>query len=668
MSRLRALLVVVCAIAWTTTACGEDPSGGNGTGTGHQGGAGGTGGDEAPGGTGGEDDGLPAVQDFFPSEAGRGFRIRVRGRNFHPAAPRNSVLFSREGGSVPNLEAKGVASGSDGSWFEVTVPKDAVSGPTRIVVDRSDGTYTLEGPAFTVTDATLPPSLSAVEPEALTIGKSMEFTVTGKDFYLERTMVLVGGKPATVDWSRSSETTLLATVPDALQGEPGQHQVFVENPQPGGGKAGPKTLRLVEGLRVISVEAVAPRELRVQFDRAVMRQSLPGAFSIAGVSNAVQDSQRSQQEPSLVRVFLNVQVEAGKTYTLVFASHLKSIEGGAILDDRKEFEGFDPRRALLEEIGGWGCGATGFADPTGISVSTSADRIYVLEREGNQVQVLDREGNFLGFFGDDGASFGYHTEGEEPSCAGDAPGPDALAAPIGTPVPVLGGGLVVGDTGNRRLVLFGLGDPIVLAEEIAEPSIAMGMIEKSPGVRGVAVATGAGKMDLFHPAEGHVIESVGLEPGTGRGQLDFRMDEGGIPAVFTLADDFSGPAYLIVEPGNHRISRWTVSRTTGRLTSSGSVGKGSDSFQTRDATGEPGTDPGTFTGPVGVAAIGSTLYVVDVAGGEDGGGRLQQISRFGRVNWVMPLDYEPGGIAADPQLGLVWITNRTRSTLMKYKF
>src|SRR5690606_14970371 len=115
-----------------------------------------------------------------------------------------------------------------------------------------------------------------------------------------------------------SETTLLATVPDALQGEPGQHQVFVENPQPGGGKAGPKTLRLVEGLRVISVEAVAPRELRVQFDRAVMRQSLPGAFSIAGVSNAVQDSQRSQQEPSLVRVFLNVQVEAGKTYTLVF--------------------------------------------------------------------------------------------------------------------------------------------------------------------------------------------------------------------------------------------------------------------------------------------------------------------------------------------------------------
>jgi len=61
------------------------------------------------------------------------------------------------------------------------------------------------------------------------------------------------------------------------------------------------------------------------------------------------------------------------------------------------------------------------------------------------------------------------------------------------------------------------------------------------------------------------------------------------------------------------------------------------------------------------------LYVVDSAGGIGEGGRLQLLGNDGRVQWVMELDYLPGGVEVDEKRGFLWITNRTRSSLMKYR-
>src|SRR5690606_30535781 len=127
---------------------------------------------------------------------------------------------------------------------------------------------------------------------------------------------------------------------------------------------------------------------------------------------------------------------------------------------------------------------------TGIAIA--GDRLYVVERGGNQVQALSLEGSFLGFFGDDGTSFGYHTTGEEPGCAGGTPGPDALSGPLGTPVVTSSGVVLVGDTENGRLLAFTDAGVDVVVDELPTPTVLMGLVDRGLGNRGVAVTTGPG--------------------------------------------------------------------------------------------------------------------------------------------------------------------------------
>lgn len=667
MARLRALTVLCFAVSLAVSACGDsDSPGGDGSG--------GVGGQVAPGGSGGGEGGQggeggsggnvgkPRVDAFQPPESGRGFRIRVVGKNFHLGAPRNKVLFaSQEGAEIPSLESVGVAAAPDGSWFEVIVPRTAHTGPTRILTDHDGGTVTLDGPVFTVTEATLPPTVQTIEPTAFTAGLGdYEFVVDGKEFHAEKTTILVGGKAATIDWSQSTDSRLVATLPEALVDQPGNYELFVETPPPGGGKAGPHSMRVVEPLRLLSVSATSPTKLTALFDRGVNRSSAQNRdnFSIAGISQAFEWSQRVHGVSSAVELTLRSPLEVGTTYTLIVSPRVVSTEGGAITDNQAEFEAFDPSRELIEEIGGPGCGADSFSDPTGIV--RASDRIYVVERGGAQVQVLGRDGAFIGFYGDDGSGLAFHQEGAEAGCEGGTAGPDALASPVGRVFVATGGRIVVGDTDNGRVLVFTGEGVSVLVEGLPDPAVLMGYAPEL----GVAVTTGEGRFEAFDLDSGESVHVFGGDnPGSGRDDFNFALLDGGIPSLLPG----SGPSasMYIVDPGNHRVSRW--SRFFGDWEGRGSIGSGSTSFS-RTANGEAGVTPGTFTFPVGIAAdADGQLYVVDSAGGEDGGGRLQAFRSSGQQAWVMKLDYVPGGIEVDEGTNTLWITNRSRNSLMKYK-
>lgn len=673
MSR-RLLFAWFCAAFVALAACGSEPegdpegtgggsatggSGGDAPGTGGTGGAGGTGG---TGGTGGADD-LPEVTGFDPpGGTGRGFRVRVLGRNLGRGGPQNVLLFAnREGADVPTLEAVGVAASKDGTWFEAVVPMQAHSGPTRVIVDGPRGKITVEGPHFTVTDAALAPTVSEYQPKAITkTDRDVDLTITGANFYVGRTAVYLDDTQLEVDESRSDPTTLVATIPSSLTGEVGPHQLRVETPPPGGGVSGPHALPVVEPLRMVSVTATSANRLRVTFDRPVARQPAMDSdnFRIEGISDAIRWSWWSSGNPSGVELDLRRPLEPATDYVLVVSTKVVSQEGGTLENTRMEFTSWYPDVPLHGEFGGFGCGAEGFADPTGITIA--GNLLYVVEREGNQVQVVDLEGNLLGFYGHDGNAFGYHEQGTAAGCGDVDPVSDGLDRPTGGVVVTSNGTVLVGDTEKGRVLSLTAEGATTLVDGLPTPTVLLGFVTG----QGLAVTTGPGSFDIFDLATQSSVASHGGEPGTKRGEFDFRMDEGGIPSLAFMSGGFSN-YYLFVEPGNHRVSRHRANN----FQASGSIGQGARDFFD-DASGEAGLEPGSFTGPTGVVVddVDRTLFVIDSESANSTGGRIQSFSSNGSVVWSIDLGYVPGGIAIDSEQRVLWITNRTEHKLMKYGY
>lgn len=480
MVRLRLLPILILTAACVASACGEGSGkphapGGLGPSTGGiggavegVGGAGGVGGDDGGGGGRGSPSALPEVDGFEPDHAGPGFSIRVYGRNFGRDAPNNSVYFaSGEGDEVPTLESVGVRAAADGSYFEVLVPKNAHSGPTRVAVSTSEGRSILQGPVFTVTDATLPPVVDSVGPTTVSQNaEGAELEIRGKGFYPERTTVRAGETSLPVDWSRSDEEKLVVPLPAPFLAEPATHALWVENPEPGGGRAGPFELRVVQQLRLLSVEAVTPLSLALTFDRRVLQSAALNRsnFVIEGFPNAIRQSWPRPHDASVIDLALRDPLPGPETYTLGLSRNLVSSEGGQLAEDRVNFVSYDPSRELLAEIGVESCGAEGFADPTGITLA--GEKLYVVERKGNQVQVLDAEGAFLGFYGHDGRFLGYHEGGSATGCAEGIPGTEGLGHPLGRVVVTEAGEVLVGDSENGRVLAFGEGESRVLVADL----------------------------------------------------------------------------------------------------------------------------------------------------------------------------------------------------------
>jgi len=659
-----------CALALVLSSCGpaegeppsapggsgaEGGSGGEPIGTGGTGGVGGEGGAGGTGGSGGGD--RPVVYGFEPpGGTGRGFRLRVVGKNFARLASENSVLFAaREGAEVPTLQSVGLSADPEGGWFEVDVPWQAHSGPTRVL---SRG-VTLEGPYFTVTDDALPPSVTRVSPEVITQAEGeVRLTIEGKNFYVGRTVVYLGDAELEVDESASSSTTLAAIVPAAIANVPGTYQLRVETPPPGGGKSALVPISVVEALRLVGVRAVAPDRLIVQFNRAVARNpaSDPDNFQIEGVPNAVWSASRRMSNPAEVELRLRAGLESGQTYVLVVSTKVVAQDGATLANTKMEFVAWKPELQLLGAFGGYDCGNDGFADPTGVVLAQGS--VYVVEREGNQVQVVGLDGDLLGFFGHDGTAFGFHEEGEATGCGGGGPTP-GLLAPVGGVGVTTSGEVFVADSGNGRILELQSEGARVVVEGLEAPTALLGVIAG----RGLAVTHGPGTIATYDAATGALTWSYGGAPGSGRGQLDFRMDEGGVPALARMEGGFSD-YILLVEPGNHRVSRFTA----GSFEARGSIGRGAGDFFD-DATGEAGTDPGSFTGPAGIAIDSDRgIFVVDSQGGASGGGRLQRFTSSGVFQWSVDLGYVPGGLAIDPSQRHLWISNRTEHKLMKYAY
>jgi DNA-binding beta-propeller fold protein YncE len=342
---------------------------------------------------------------------------------------------------------------------------------------------------------------------------------------------------------------------------------------------------------------------------------------------------------------------------LVVSTRVVSQEGGALENTRMEFTSWSPDLPLLGEFGGFGCGADGFADPTGVTIA--GNYLYVVEREGNQVQVVDRDGNLLGFYGHDGTAFGYHLVGSAAGCGENPPVDSGLARPIGGVVVTSAGAVLVGDSENGRVLALTEEGATTVVDELPVPTVVLGFVTG----RGLAVTTGPGRFDIYDLTTQSSVASHGGAPGAGRGQFDFRMDEGGIPSLAFMRSAVSD-YYLIVEPCNHRVSRYLAPEFQPR----GSIGAGARDF-IDDASGEPGLEPGSFTGPTGVVVDADrNLFVIDSASSGSAGGRIQRFSSFGTVVWSIDLDYVPGGIAIDTERRELWITNRTESKLMKYAY
>lgn len=641
--RLQLLGVLVLLLA--LGGCGSEDSGGAGGAGGGMGeggsGEGGSGGIEEP------DDGRPRVDALEPDSAPVGARITVHGRNFNAeSASRNRLIFH-----PGNREAKGVEVDPEGTWFRVVVPQGAVSGPTRAGIDQGDGERVIEGPEFTVTDDLLPPQFNTLDPEVITLGQVPEtLTARGWSLYLGQTEVHLDGEPLEIDEKASSSGALVAKIPPGTFTKVGRHEVTVFNPPPGGGLSDPKTLAIVEPINLVRAVAIGERRVELDFDRAPGREwtghSARNAYQVGNRRSVAAD----RGDGNRIRVTFpdNVTFEPNKTYEIHLPKNFTSQEGGAAEVRSALFRGMhsDPLQVGEIEL----CAGEGFDGPAGFTVTS--DSIYVTVPGWNQVQVYDRSGNLKGFFG---ASAGVNAFHARASCAELQPSEaSGLQGPEGRAI-VTGSGanqrIYVTSTGSNELIVYG---PSGEAEvfELADDHELVSPVALGP--------SGASHVVLAHQGEG-ALWFVRTDNGTrtayfgGESAMSFTTAGGGLPA-WTAAR--SAGASYVVEPGMHRIHKLDSLR---RLI--GSLGKGgSEGFDGGIPNGLPGTGPGEFTNPSGLAeAPGGILFVVDQANG----GRVQRIRNTGVPLRSMSLGYVPRGIDIDADDHL-WIGDPEGARLVRY--
>lgn len=662
------ILSVLCALS-ILAACGEpnDPSGGGtggGAGTGGSGGDGpgpggsgggdgGSGGSGGTGGSGGEPGGLPEVEAFEPDQAGPGFRIRVIGRNFHPLASKNAVLFSGSAGT-PNITARGIAAASDGSWFEVDVPYNAHSGPTRITVETAGGEVTLQGPDFVVTDERLPPILNSVSPELITArDAAVRITLTGSGFYRDVTILKLDNEEFPIEWPQGSQGivgSVSFNLPAEMARTPGSHSVQLFTPPPGGGTSAVRTIKVVYGLNLLRAKAIGEQRIRLIFDRPVSASAAKNRrnYSIVNRQNAVTDARLVQDGAgNKVDLTLNFRPQPNQTYRVRVSDSVKSQDGGDIQNREAPFVGFGTPPRLLKEVGGPGCAVDRFVDPVSVTIGLGGD-LLVVDKGGNQVKVLDPEGNFLGFYGHDGTSRGYFETSATPDCSATG----GFDQPFGQAVETAAG-LFVSDRGSRVWKITEAGWNGAFYTNTVEHTVLLGLARGQ-----VAVTAGEANFKLLDPNTGQAKGTVGEGvPGSGRNHLFFLTTDEAIPVVV----DHASLTY-VVDTGNHRVKQYSSA-----LVAQGSIGAGSQDFKGH-ATGESGTGAGEFTNPSGIAfdAFGG-LFVSDTKGGISGGGRIQRFGTDGKFGWQFRLNFVPGGIAIDAERDWLWVVNRSAQKLMLYE-
>lgn len=663
MGHLRSTTLLLALLGLFIAGCGDDPSpggaGGDG-GTGGAGGVGGTGGDGGDGGdggTGGDDDGRPRVDGIEPERAGPGFRVRVVGANFNPVGARNRLYFSsREGAEQASLESVGVAADPDGTWFEADVHPSAKTGVTLVTVETANGTVSVQGPNFTVTDEKLAPDVTGVTPTVITTApRNVTLTITGRSFYPEITTLTVNGADQPIDWKQSDTQRLVTVLPEERVTTAGNLELVVHTPAPGGGSSKPALVRVVDPIHLVRAKALARNLVLLTFDRPVHggQGANRGSYTLVGHQRAIRSARLVQGNPHQVEVELSLNTTADRDYTMRVSENFTSADGGEIRTREATFRSFGSAPQFVAEIGQTSCGADGFVDPTGVVLGD--DAVFVTERGGNQVQVVDLEGNLEGFYAHDGNSFAYHTSGTASGCGGNPLALASLDEPIGSVVVSPAFEILVGDTGNDRVLALGDTRTRTFHEGEESPVVVLGVV---PG-KGVVVTDGPANAIAIDFGSGdvtHTFGSRGRQVGTNAGEFDFSFGATGSPAMAV-----GGGNYYFVEPGNHRVQRYRSNLAPG-----GSIGVGSRNFET-NANGSPGTQPGEFTDPSGIATDAQGfLYVTDSAGGLDGGGRLQRFAPNGAVLWTLRLDYVPGGVAVDSEREVIWVTNRSRDTLMQY--
>lgn len=346
MAKRHSILALLGAFALIVGACG-DPDEPNEVGAG---GAGGEGGEVGVGGEGGTTDtGYPVVEAIEPATGGPCFRIKVVGKNFSTATPRNSLYFvSQEGSTNPTLEAKGVSADSEGTSFQVDVPSTAKSGPTRAVIQVGADVITVDGPEFTVTDEKLPPVATTFTPSVITAGeRTVEVSVSGAGFYENLTTLTVNEADHPIEWEKSSSTRCpgiytqaFFSLPPELVTEPGTIFLQFKTPSPGGGETPAYPLRVVPPINLLEAEAVARRVIRLQFDQHVPTNPDRGHFSIPGFKRRdIERVTTTRGNPFYLDVQLsrNTRLNEGQTYTMVVDEKFVSLDGGAIGDRTADF-------------------------------------------------------------------------------------------------------------------------------------------------------------------------------------------------------------------------------------------------------------------------------------------------------------------------------------------
>lgn len=322
--------------------------------------------------------------------------------------------------------------------------------------------------------------------------------------------------------------------------------------------------------------------------------------------------------------------------------------------------------STLEVIGGPGSGDSQFDAPWGVDVAPDGS-VYVADRRNERIQHFNADGDFLGKWGTQGTgdmqfmevtgvavapggevytvdrddprdsasahavqrftatgTFIQHWTAARSDGRGQFSSPDDLAA-------APGGGLVVADTGNHRILTAG--PDLVFDTAIGAPGSEPGQfafpesVAVSDGGNIYVADTGNHRVQRFNSAGAFLGQW---------GSLGWGPDELSSPSGIDVDD--SGDVW-VTDAGNDRIQRFSAD---GDLEAS---------------IGSSGGSAGQFEAPTAIAVSDEGVFVAD-----SGNKRVQRLAIDGTfvAEWTVPGLVSLRAIAVDPRSG-VWVSGVTTS-------
>jgi hypothetical protein len=630
---------------------GDGGTGGGATGgSGGDGGSGGTGGDGGSGGSGGEST-LPYIDALEPDHGPEGQPVILIGGNFEPALTDNEVYFNGVRSAAMSIDP-------EGTRIETAVPGGATTGMVWVLT----GGVRVNGPTFTVDPGNPFPWIKSISPNRVQAKTDQTFTLYGTGFVAE-SRVTVDGVPVTS--VTRSPTGIEFSLTSAELSETRSAEVVVFNPAPGGGESRPVVFHVFNDYALDSAVDLGDGRVLLAFTEPPSPSLVPDTSFYSVASNGerinVTSASRNPANPRHVVLQLARPLRDDVEYAVEVGQELESEFTGRLVAiwRKDELRSVGSRPAPRGSGGGPGCGSDRLSGPTGITRrprqevwSSNQIRMLVVERTGHQVQILSATTprDFLGW---DGTDWVVHEAGAAAvGCPGQEGSSEGLNGPRGRPVFSESGDVVfVGDTGNGRLQTFlmpwsgeaRIGEAIVTGLDLPV------LLERTGDELLVAVSSDEVRR---YSLDGTILGSFGTH-GSGPGQFDFAITAGETP---TLAVEGDG-AFLVAEPGNHRVHRWRSGASVGWL------GGGATGFASTTSCCAAGAGEGWFDRPRGVAVnAAGQIFVADVAGG----GRLQKFDASGLLLWEFPLSFEPGGIYIDFR-GDLWVTDLTNDRLHEFE-